>query len=214
MEDRALKAAGMMRGWFEAEIARRRASGELGRDMMGALLRDAALDDDGVRRTLGGMLVGSIDTSATAVAKITAVIARDRGLADSIAADLGHPERLAGWCREALRRWPHNPVLLRKAYAATELAGTEIRAGDDIVAWTQAAMHDEDAFPEPSAMRPDRPPGVYLHFGGGLHPCAGRAVNAWQLPLLVGALLRRGIASAGAVQWAGPFPDHLPVRFR
>ena len=75
-------------------------------------------------------------------------------------------------------------------------------------------MHDEDAFPEPSAMRPDRPPGVYLHFGGGLHSCAGRAVNAWQLPLLVGALLRRGIASAGAVQWAGPFPDHLPVRFR
>jgi len=47
-----LKAAVLMRVWFEAEIARRRSSGELGNDMMGALIRDGVLDDDGVRRTL------------------------------------------------------------------------------------------------------------------------------------------------------------------
>ena len=52
-----------------------------------------------------------------------------------------------------------------------------------------------------------------LHLGAGLHPCAGRAVNAFQIPLLVRALVRRGIKSVGPVQWAGPFPDHLEVRF-
>lgn len=213
IEKRALIASGYMRGWFADEIARRRASGNLGDDMMGGLLRDGTLDDDGVRRTLGGMLVGSIDTTATCVAKIMWVIGRDRTFAQRIAADVNDPACLAGWCREALRLWPHNPLVQRQAMTPTTLGGIDIRAGDQVIAWTQAAMRDVSAFPEPAALRPDRPSTAYLHFGGGLHPCAGRAVNAFQLPLLVGALLRRGVKSVGSVQWAGPFPDHLAVRF-
>jgi cytochrome P450 len=213
IEKRALIAAGYMRSWFADEIARRRASGNLGNDMMGGLLRDGSLDDDGVRRTLGGMLVGSIDTTATCVAKIMWVIGRDRTFAKAIAADVNDPARLAGWCREALRLWPHNPLVQRQAMGPTTLGGTGIQAGDQVIAWTQAAMRDVSAFPEPSELRPDRPSTAYLHFGGGLHPCAGRAVNGFQLPLLVGALLRRGVKSVGSVQWAGPFPDHLAVRF-
>jgi cytochrome P450 len=171
------------------------------------------LDDDGVRRTLGGMLVGSIDTTASSVAKIVSMIGRDADLAAAFAADADDDTRLAGWCSEALRRWPHNPILLRQAATDTELAGTEIRAGDRIVAWTQAAMLDASAFPDPAQLRPDRPASAYLHFGAGLHPCAGRAVNAFQIPMLVGALVRRGIKSVGRVQWAGPFPDQLSLRF-
>ena len=69
IEARALKAAALMGRWFEDEIANRRRSGKSGDDMMGWLLKDRLVDDDGVRRTLGGMLVGSIDTTATAVAQ-------------------------------------------------------------------------------------------------------------------------------------------------
>ena len=213
VEARAVRAAALMRNWFDGEIARRRAAADFGADMMGRLLDAGLLDDDGVRRTLGGMLVGSIDTTATAVAKIIAMIGRDASLARRIAADVDDEARLAGWCREALRRWPHNPILLRRAVASTRLADTEIRAGDDIVAYTQAAMLDASVFPNPGQLRPDRPVNAYLHFGAGLHPCAGRVVNAFQIPLLVGALVRRGIASVGSVQWAGPFPDHLTLRF-
>jgi cytochrome P450 len=213
IEARALRAAALMRDWLATEIARRRASGQLGTDMMGALLRGGLLDDDGVRRTLGGMLVGSIDTTATCVAKIAVMIAKDAALAHSIAADVDNDTRLAGWCRDVLRRWPHNPILIRRAVTGTRLADVDIREGDDVIAWTQAAMLDAEAFPDPQQMRPDRPVAAYLHFGGGLHPCAGRAVNAFQIPLLVGALVKRGIKSIGAVQWAGPFPDHLTVRF-
>jgi cytochrome P450 len=233
VEARALKASVLMRDWFNAEIARRRASGDLGSDLMGMLLRGHApgghapggldpgghapgghaLDDDGVRRTLGGMLVGAIDTTASAVAKIIAMIGRDPAFAKQVAADAGDPERLAGWCREGLRRWPHNPILLRQAETDTTLAGTAISKGDQIFLWTQAAMLDASAFPKPGTLHPDRPARAYLHFGGGLHPCAGRVVNDFQLPLLVGALVRRGIRSVGPVAWAGPFPDHLPVQF-
>ena len=72
-------------------------------------------------------------------------------------------------------------------------------------------MQDAGAFPDPGQLRPDRDGTAYLHFGGGLHPCAGRAINDVQIPMLVGKLLGRGIRSVGAVQWAGPFPDHLVV---
>jgi cytochrome P450 len=159
------------------------------------------------------MLVGSIDTTASSVAKIMWVIARDRDLSQRMATDLDDDARFAGWCWEALRQWPHNPLVLRQAAGATTLAGLDIKPGDSMIGWTQAAMRDISAFPEPAALIPDRPQAAYLHFGGGLHPCAGRAVNGFQIPLLVGALLRRGIKSAGAMQWAGPFPNHLLLRF-
>jgi cytochrome P450 len=181
--------------------------------MMGQMLRDPTIDIDCVRRTLGGMLVGSIDTTATSVAKIVTVIGKDHDLANNIAADVDDADRLAGWCREALRRWPHNPILLRKCAQDTSLAGTNIHRDDDVILWTHAAMYDAEAFIDPTAMRCDRPLMSYLHFGGGLHPCAGRAINAFQIPLLVGALVRRGIKSVGSIGWAGPFPDKLMVTF-
>ena len=212
VEARALRAAPLMRKWFIDEIRRRRISEDFGADMMGALLRDGALDDDGVRRTLGGMLVGSIDTTASSVAKIIAVIGRDRELGSRVAADVDDEERLAGWCWEALRRWPHNPIVLRQAIARTQLGEVNIEQGDQIIVWTQAAMLDPSAFPSPHELRPDRSRGAYLHFGAGLHPCAGRAVNDFQIPLLVAALVRRGIKSVSNVQWAGPFPNHLPLQ--
>jgi cytochrome P450 len=213
VRQRALKAAVLMETWFKDEIKRRRASGDLGSDMMGALMKAQTLDDNGIRRTLGGMLVGSIDTTASSVAKIIAMIAKDRELLKNIAADVDDDVRLAGWCREALRRWPHNPILLRQAAASTSLADVEIKKGDRVFAWTQAAMLDAEVFPDPRHLRPDRPVAAYLHFGAGLHPCAGRAVNAFQIPALVGALVRRGIKSTGTVRWAGPFPAHLPLHF-
>ncbi|HTO41843.1 MAG TPA: cytochrome P450, partial [Rhizomicrobium sp.] len=172
------------------------------------------LDDDGVRRTLGGMLVGSIDTTASSVAKILVTLGRDRRLFDATQRDVGNPARMLGWCREALRRWPHNPLVQRKTITDICLSGVEIPAGSLVFAWTQAAMQDAQAFPEPGQMQPDRPAAAYLHFGGGLHPCAGRAINDTQIPMLVAKLLSRGIHKVGRVGWAGPFPHQLPIQLR
>ncbi|WP_293676086.1 cytochrome P450 [uncultured Phenylobacterium sp.] len=212
IEARALKAAELMRAWLAAEIARRRKSGQLGDDMMGALMTQGLLDDDGVRRTLGGMLVGSIDTTASAVAKIVHVLGRDRVLAERARRDAGDLARMRGWCWEALRRWPHNPLVLRETLRESSLDGVAIPAGARVFAWTQAAMQDAEAFPFPAQMRPDRPSRAYMHLGGGLHVCAGRPVNDTQIPMLVGKLLDRGLGKVGRITWAGPFPDHLTVQ--
>lgn len=212
IEARALRAAAAMKDWFIAEIAARRASGDLGRDMMGALLAQGIVDDDGVRRTLGGMLVGSIDTTAGATARILSVIDGDKTLRAQFAATSSEAQRYA-FCLEALRYWPHNPIVMRVAGTAGTLNGTAYAAGDNIIVWTQAAMQDKAAFPEPRRMRADRDGRSYMHFGGALHACAGRAVNAWQIPLLVGALVDRKFRINGKMAWAGPFPDKLPVTF-
>jgi cytochrome P450 len=148
--------------------------------MMGQLLRLTS-DDDLIRRTLGGMLVGAIDTTTTAVAKIMTVLMNDHLLFDAVRRDRGDLGRLNGWCEEALRRWTQTPVLGRRAAYDTNLAGVAVPAGAKIVLWTQAAMFDASAFPYPDVMRPDRDGAIYLHLGAGLHPCAGRAINAWQI---------------------------------
>ena len=88
---RALRAAPYLKKWLLDEIERRRTSGERRPDMMDALIHDPQIpaSDEGndlVRRTLGGMLVGSIDTTATCVAKIVTIIGQDKTLA-------------AGYCR-------------------------------------------------------------------------------------------------------------------
>jgi cytochrome P450 len=213
VRERALRASVLMTQWLTAEVARRVEAGEPGTDMMGALISQNMLDERGIVRTLGGMLVGAIDTTASSVAKIVAVIARDRKLRGQVEADADQPERMRGWCWETLRRWPHNPVVLREALCTTKFGRLTVNKGEQLWLWTQAAMQDPSVFPDPVRLRPDRDVAHYLHFGGELHVCAGRSINAFQIPLLVTALVRRGISSAGKVGWAGPFPDRLVVSF-
>jgi len=52
------------------------------------------------------------------------------------------------------------------------------------------------------------------HFGGGLHPCSGRAVNDVQIPELVRQVLKRGILRVERPRYDGPFIDELIVSFR
>jgi len=211
VRERAIKAGHYMSTWFRDEIARRRADGKLGDDMMGKLLEQGIVDDDGARRTLGGMLVGSVDTTASCVAKIVWLAGRDQQLASGIRRDLDDLDRLHGWCNEALRRWPHNPLVLRRAMVDTKLGDQEVKAGDGVFAVTLAAMYDAGVFPDPDRMRPDRDGAAYLHLGAGLHPCSGRPVNRFQIPMLVAALVRRDLVRVGRIGWAGSFPNKLPA---
>ena len=208
---RGIKAGRLMQNWLAAEIDHRRSNGSPKDDLMNALMRQSE-DDNGVRRALGGMLVGSVDTTATCVAKILTVIKRKPTLQVSMRQDMGDLDRLYGWCLEALRVWPHNPILMREATSDTTLGETDIKAGQRVIAYTQAAMLDSSVFAEPKRLRPDRDRAAYLHFGGGLHPCAGRSVNRFQIPILVRGLLERGIVNIGGIGWAGAFPHRLEIK--
>ncbi len=217
VRNKALSASKDLKSWTLTEIARRQSGLDGKNDLMSALLarraEDAeALDDDGVRRTLMGMLVGAVDTTATAVAHCVAVLLSNADLQKSALADVNNPDKFVGWCWEALRFYPHNAVLLRHASTGTKIVGKELRRDTTVVLNTLGAMHDSEAFPTPRQMNPERPLKRYLHFGGGLHPCAGRAVNAVQVPELVRQLLLHGASEPGTPRFDGPFIDELLVR--
>jgi cytochrome P450 len=214
-----LEAAGELRRWIEDEIARRRASGSAGHDVLGHLMTTrssdgAVLDDDTVRRNLAGLLVGAIDTTSVAVVGIVSVLAADRRLLARVRADADYPERMVGWCYEALRQRPQTALLIRRAVRPLTLGGKQVASGTLLAAFTQAAMFDPAVFPHPGRLDPSRSRNGYMHFGGGLHPCAGRDINAVQLPELVRLLVKCEIERAGPARFDGPFLDQLVVHFR
>ncbi|HEX8249558.1 MAG TPA: cytochrome P450 [Pyrinomonadaceae bacterium] len=217
VRSKALAASQDLRRWTLAEIARRQATGEKKSDIMSALLalRDTdpeALDDDGVRRTLMGMLVGAVDTTATAVAYCTAVLLSNPDLKKRALQDANNPERFVGWCWEALRFMPHNAILARFAHTGTTIVDKQLKRDTKVVINILGAMHDADAFPAPQQLNPERPLANYFHFGAGLHPCAGRAINAVQVPELVRLLLLHNASYTARPRFDGPFVDELLVQ--
>ena len=221
-DDEKIKNTGVAAGqelkaWITAEREVRLQSGQLGKDVLGRLLekeRAGALNNAQVGHVLAGLLVGAIDTTATAVSNIVVEILSDWGLAENIRRDLHDHRRLSGWCWEALRRRPHNPVLFREAVEGATVAGEPVAAGTRVVAFTLAAMQDDRVFNSPETLDPDRPPHLYMHFGRGMHQCAGRDVNAVQIPALIAALMRFNPSGRVRVKNAGPFPDEFFVRIR
>lgn len=216
VRERAIAAGELLKSWLSEEIARRRASGssQFGSDFMGLLMADATLDDDAIRRTLGGVLVGSIDTINGVAARVLTIVDRSPKLRQRMIGALQRPVQFNGYCLEAHRHWAQTPMIVRRALRPTQLGGTSINAGDRLFLFTHAAMFDAGAFNNPLHFRPDRPATSYLHYGGGVHACAGRALADMQVPMLVQAFLERDFRISGRMKWAGPFPDRLRVELR
>lgn len=215
VQQRGRAAGADIAGWIGQEVARRRGVPSPQGDLIDALLAQVAnrtLAPEQVPWITAGLLVGAIDTTATAVANILAELLSDAALRDIVMRDIDDPRRLHGWCWEALRRRPHNPLLMREAAADTLIAGKPINRKTRVWALTLAAMQDARVFPDPAVMRPDRPLDLYLHFGAGLHRCSGRQFNARHIPLLVGTLLRHGASNPHDLRFRGPFPDRLIVQ--
>lgn len=186
---------------------------------------ETRLSDEGVRRNVGGVIVGAVETTSKAVAHATEQLLRHRKAFEHAraAALAGDIETVGRYTWEGLRFNPINPVLARRAARPVELAAGTRRArriaeGRKVYAAVLPAMFDPRAFPHPGQMRTDRPASAYLHFGHGLHACFGRSVNLVQIPELVAALLRleklRPAPGADrAMLYDGPFPDRYVLDF-
>ena len=214
VRDRGIKAGQELSDWMTREMAARRAGAPVPPDFLAALMAQApqsGLSDDEIRHNVAGMLVGAIDTTAGCVANIVTEIGADRSLALRVGNDLGDMDRLTGWCWEILRRRPFTPLIERVTVADAKVGGRAVKPGTKIIAVTLAAMRDPAAFPNPDRLDPTRPRDRYMHFGHGIHECAGRAINAFQIPTLVGNLLKFRPTQYGAPRMQGAFVDELVV---
>ena len=120
---------------------------------------------------------------------------------------------------EALRFNPQAPIVERLCPGGAIIAqGTRSEAvipqHAKLLVHTTSAMMDETGpeLVDASAFRVDRPAGLYLHFGHGLHRCFGEHISRVQMSAIAMALLAAAeIRRGGKLELEGPFPVRLPV---
>lgn len=212
-----------------AEHQRLRSTGRAPDDFVTRLLqlRERSypdLDDEALRRNIGGVIVGAVETQAKAmVLALQELLRRPEHLAGARRAAMsGDDELLGRYVFEALRFNPHNPLIVRRCHQDTVFgAGTEheatVRAGTTVYALTLSAMFDEAVIDEPEHFRVDRSVDPYLHFGAGQHQCFGRMLNQVVLPEAIKHLLLlpqlRISAETPRIECEGPFPDRFLLDF-
>jgi cytochrome P450 len=232
--ERALADAAQWRPHLDAQIAERKAQIEAGDDVpddvLTRLLRyqsegEPNFHDIAIRHNILGNITGWIPTISNALPRALDVLfdREDELEGAQEAARSGDRELVARYMFEASRFNPQNFGLLRVvAQDTTIAAGTEretaVKAGTTVIAATLSAMHDERAIEEPDEFRTDRPWSDYMLFGHGMHTCYGQQIVRAQLPALATALLegpriKRARGGDGRLDFEGPYPSSLTVRF-
>ena len=221
---RAMRASDAFRAHLDALIMRARSSAADDDDdnVLARLLAmqpsDAALTDSRVRDTLLWCAAGMVDNVNTAVCcAIDYLLGQPSALAGAVeAAQAGDVAQLNAHVLEALRFRTPTPVVTRLAmHAHTMSAGTRnettIAAGTLVFAGLGAAMMDASVVESPREFRLGRPADHYLHFGAGLHRCAGRQIAMVLVTTMVGRVvmlpgLRRARGVTGRLRILGAFP--------
>lgn len=202
------------------EIARRRARGDHGTDILG-LLMDAQ-DEDGWRFTdrqlrdqVMTLLFAGHDTTTSTVTFLFYELARaPHELAELLAEHdelIGDRSPTAGQLAtglprlemaldETLRLYPPAWIGPRRALEAFEFGGYRIPAGAHVNYCSWASHHIPEVFPQPEAFVPKRfspenkarlAKGAYVPFGGGSRTCIGMRFGQLKIKAIAAALLRR-----------------------
>ncbi|MGW4354204.1 cytochrome P450 [Nocardia sp. NPDC004582] len=197
---------------IDAEVARRRADGGGGTDLL-ALLLDTryedgtAITDTDLREQLRTLLVAGHETTATALVwalyrlhREPATLARLRGELAAAGSDPGPDELmklpcLDAVCQETLRLHPPVPIVLRRLTGDFTLLGTPLVAGDTMGVSVHLLHTDPAVWPEPRRFRPERflerkyGPFEYAPFGGGHRRCIGATLADYELRIVLATVL-------------------------
>lgn len=184
-------------------LARRR--GDLGDDLVSALIRAEIPDDDGVPTSLSDqeiigfmmlMVVAGNETTTKLLGNSVYWGHRSRGqLAPILAAvgDGGDPRAaVQDWVQETLRYDTSTQMLLRRVVADAEFGGRTIPTGDRVLLLIGSANRDEDVFgPDADEYRIGRDSSrTILSFGRGTHFCLGSHLARLETELGLAEMVR------------------------
>ncbi|MEU6197659.1 cytochrome P450 [Streptomyces sp. NPDC047061] len=200
-------------------VRSRRASGRLGDDVLGQMLRPSPrhglLPEEAILDTLPGITVATFETPSRAAGWILLHLARYPQAASRVAAEaaalpadpaattsthLGGLPYTQALVSEVLRLYPPSWLLARRAPRETRLADYTVDAGTTVLVCPYTAHRDAREHPEPDRFRPERwlsdagpptKPGAFLSFGTGPHGCEGTALAMAMLTLLTAQTARR-----------------------
>lgn len=184
------------------------------------------VDDDTIRRNIGGLLTGLQETTSKAVVyALQELFKRPQELKGAITvAKAYNMDAVKGYVYEALRFNPVQPGVLRFNETKQFIKGSgnktyTIKGNRKIMALTSGAMFDPVTFPDPKIFKPNRE-SRYMNWGFALHECYGKYINSVTIPELVAAVLRlenvtnaKGNTGRASGLTVGPFPNNYVVTF-
>jgi cytochrome P450 len=193
-----------------AEIARRRASGERGADIL-SLLLDAededgsGLSDQELRDQVMTLLFAGHDTATSTVTFLFYELGRNEAeiaplLAESGGELIGGMPRLDMALDETLRMYPPAWIGPRRSIEPFELCGIHVPGGVFINYCSWASHHLPEVFEAPERFRPERfepdakaalPKGAYVPFGGGSRTCIGMRFGQLEVKAIAASILSR-----------------------
>jgi len=161
-------------------------------DLVGGLLAEAAGDErltSGEVQSVAKLLfLGGSETTANLLGNALLALLRRPDLLQRVRAD---PEAGEAAVDETLRFDAPVQVVLRRARADVEIAGTVLPGGSVVAALVGSANRDESVFEDPDAFRLDRPARGHLAFGAGAHRCLGEDLARREAAIGLGAFLGR-----------------------
>ncbi len=189
-----------------AEIARRRAIGDLSdrEDILSLLIQ--AVDEDGehltdeeLRDELMTLLLAGHETTATLLAWAIHDLARDRMSQDRLATEGG------AFCdavvTETLRLHPPTGGLARRLRKPLTIGGYELPVGTDVVPVTLLVHRRPDIYPDPWTFKPTRfldtrpPAGEWFPFGGSVRRCIGASFAQFEAKIVLEELTKAFVLS-------------------
>jgi hypothetical protein len=128
------------------------------------------------------------ETTANQLGMCFLLLQRDRELMERLRT---RPELLPAAVSELLRFTSLNAVggVPHMVQEPVTLGGTLLEPGQVVLPVTDGANRDPDVFPEPDALRLDRPTNPHVSFGHGRHRCLGAPLAQMELEVALGALL-------------------------
>jgi cytochrome P450 len=168
-----------------ALIARRRAAGADGDDVVGALLA-AGLDDEEVRDHLVTLLAAGHETTAGSLAWAGERLARAPAALAHVRE--GDEQWIDAIVKETLRIRPVLTVAPRKLASPLTVDGLRLPAGVHVAPCIYLVHRREDLYPDATAWRPERWLGAgapesfaWIPFGGGVRRCLGAAFATMEM---------------------------------
>lgn len=128
------------------------------------------------------------------------------------------PDRLPNAVNEIVRFESPIRAFARRVAVDTDIAGTPLRAGSQVLVMYASANRDEREWEAPDTFDITRDAGPHLGFGQGAHACAGQALARLEATAFLRALMARvkRLEPAGAPTWIHNNiirrHEHLPIR--